>query len=234
VGVDRNNSEYMSTGLALICPIRPSRALKSQYTGMSHEKLFPLELEESFRIYSTASPLIEILESQIPRSVTTTAAGTSDVLFSSFTQYRELWCWVDSLLWRSIVIAARISSDDTVLHSLFQHYHACSAHWPPKFRPRHRSTVSVLHLHFLISRARPAKQTTKLHDKPLSWLITARSVIQEYRSILNATTRFPRAGERNAQVEDFVDLCVAVWEASGAVGEHAGWVVDVSYSCLFI
>lgn len=30
------------------------------------------------------------------------------------------------------------------------------------------------------------------------------------------------------KVEDFVDLCVAVWEASGAVGDHAGWVIDVS------
>jgi hypothetical protein len=28
-------------------------------------------------------------------------------------------------------------------------------------------------------------------------------------------------------VEDFVDLCVAVWEAAGSVGEAAGWVIDV-------
>ncbi|KAL0066998.1 hypothetical protein AAF712_005987 [Marasmius tenuissimus] len=56
---------------------------------------------------------------------------------------------------------------------------------------------------------------------------TARSVIQEYRAILNVSTTFPKAGERNHKVEDFVDLCVAVWEASGGVGEYTGWVLDV-------
>ena len=48
--------------------------------------------------------------------------------------------------------------------------------------------------------------------------------------MLDITTKFPRAGERNVLVEEFVDLCVATWEASGAVGEHAGWVLDVRFS----
>jgi hypothetical protein len=26
-----------------------------------------------------------------------------------------------------------------------------------------------------------------------------------------------------------VHLCVGTWEASGAMGEHAGWVIDVSF-----
>jgi len=62
-----------------------------------------------------------------------------------------------------------------------------------------------------------------------SWLPEARSAIQEYRSVLNVSTKFPRAGERNVLVEELVDLCVATWEASGAVGEHAGWVLDVRF-----
>jgi hypothetical protein len=60
------------------------------------------------------------------------------------------------------------------------------------------------------------------------WLHSARAVIQEYRAILSVCTRFPRARERNVKVEDFVDLCIAVWEASGAMGGYAGWVIDVS------
>jgi hypothetical protein len=56
---------------------------------------------------------------------------------------------------------------------------------------------------------------------------TARSVVQEYRAILTVSTHFPRAGEKNVKVENFVDLCVAVWEASGEVGDHANWVIDV-------
>ena len=48
--------------------------------------------------------------------------------------------------------------------------------------------------------------------------------------MLNVSTMFPRAGERNVLVEEFIDLCVATWEASGAVGEHVGWVLDVRFS----
>ena len=47
--------------------------------------------------------------------------------------------------------------------------------------------------------------------------------------MLNVSTKFPRAGERNVLVEELADLCVATWEASGAVGEHAGWVLDVRF-----
>ena len=48
--------------------------------------------------------------------------------------------------------------------------------------------------------------------------------------MLNVGTKFPRTGERNVPVEEFVNLCVATWEVSGAVGERAGWVLDVRFS----
>ncbi|TFY78584.1 hypothetical protein EWM64_g5428 [Hericium alpestre] len=60
-----------------------------------------------------------------------------------------------------------------------------------------------------------------------AWLPAARRAVREYRDILSVCTHFPRAGERNIKVEEFVDLCVAVWVASGASGEHAGWVIDI-------
>jgi hypothetical protein len=189
---------------------------------MSHEKLNPSDLEGAFKIYSSASPLLSTLESEIPRSLPTTPTGNNT---SSFTQYKELWRWVDRILWRTISVAARMSMEDTTLRALFQQYYTCSTYWPPTFRPEHRSTVAVLHLHFLVSRAH---SSTKPQQKPISWLSIARSVIQDYRSVLSFSTKFPRAGERNVKVEDFVDLCVAVWEASGAVGDHCGWVIDVS------
>ena len=46
----------------------------------------------------------------------------------------------------------------------------------------------------------------------------------------HVSTKFPWAGERNTPVEEFVNLCVATWEVSGAVGERAGWVLDVCFS----
>lgn len=98
----------------------------------------------------------------------------------------------------------------------------------------HRSTVAALHLRALVLRARlPGLARGLDAEKPPPWLNDARQVIQEYRAILGASTRFPRAGEWNVKVEDFVDLCVAVWEASGAIGDHASWVIDVLFTTLF-
>lgn len=191
---------------------------------MSYEKLHPSDLQGSLDIYLSATILIDTLESEIPRTVPT--ASFPNPQTSSYTQYLELWRWVERLLWRTIVIAVRVSTDEPTLSAIFRQYFACSSHWIPSFRPHHRSTVSTLFLHFVISQAKASKIPETITP---SWLPEARSVIQEYRSVLNVSTEFPRAGERNVLVEEFVDLCVATWEASGAVGEHAGWVVDVRF-----
>ena len=194
---------------------------------MSYEKLHPSDLQGSLDIYLSASILIETIESEIPRTVPT--AGSLNPQPSSYTQYLELWRWVERLLWRTIVIAVRVCTDEVTLSALFRQYFACSSHWIPSFRPQHRSTISTLYLHFVISQAKGSKSPSPDMSTP-SWLPEARSVIQEYRSVLNVSTKFPRAGESNVLVEEFVDLCVAIWEASGAVGERAGWVLDVRFS----
>lgn len=54
-----------------------------------------------------------------------------------------------------------------------------------------------------------------------------RKVVHEYQAILGKSTHFPKAGERNTPVEEFVDLCVAGWEAGGASADQANWVLDV-------
>ncbi|KAK2465146.1 hypothetical protein APHAL10511_002838 [Amanita phalloides] len=53
--------------------------------------------------------------------------------------------------------------------------------------------------------------------KKAVWLNEARTVINRYRGVLNG------------EVEDFVDLCAAVLEATGAVGEHASWFIDIMW-----
>ncbi|THH27713.1 hypothetical protein EUX98_g6477 [Antrodiella citrinella] len=175
--------------------------------------------------YLRASPLLETIASEIPCSLPTQSGG-------SFSYYRELWRWTERLLRRAIVLSARLrdlglnADRSDSIWILFGHYRNCSAHWPPTFRPDHRSIVLVLHLRALVIRAR-ALTSPALKIKAPRWISTARSVIQEYRTILNVNTFFPRAGERNVRVEDFADLCVAVWEADGAIGEYAGWIVDV-------
>lgn len=209
---------------------------------MSHEKLYPTDPQKALRTYGTALPLLAITESEFASNPTPlTSSGKFD--FSSFTRFRELWRWVERLLWRAIVLAAQTcnihsstqqsssgSQDESLsLWVWLGHYTSCSSHWPSNFHTWQRSTVSVLYLRALIVRYGNSSisSASTLPNKPPPWLHAARSVVQEYRAILSISTRFPRAGERNVKVEDFVDLCVAVWEASGAVGEYAGWVLDV-------
>ncbi|KAI0072606.1 hypothetical protein K474DRAFT_1711463 [Panus rudis PR-1116 ss-1] len=197
--------------------------------GMSHERISSTSPQVALQAYLTALPLLKSISTDIPCSLpANTSAASTDP--GSFMRYRELWRWTERLLRRAIILSARIrdlseatDAPDSIW-ALFNYYSACSAHWPPSFRPEHRSTVLVLHLRALILRAR---RSTPGKDKSRRWISTARSIIQEYRAILSLSTQFPRAGERNVKVEDFVDLCVAVWEADGAVGEYVGWVIDV-------
>ncbi|KAF8198379.1 hypothetical protein K438DRAFT_1718023 [Mycena galopus ATCC 62051] len=198
--------------------------------GMSNEKLFPSEPDKALAVYSTALPLLSMTESELV-SNTTPIASSGKLNFASFTRFRELWRWVESIIWRAVTVGARIcdlNREDThnVLWSWLAHYSTCSAYWPSNFRTAHRCTISVLYIRALVLRNATPLPPTDL-GKPPPWLHTARSVIQEYRAILSVCTRFPRAGERNVKVEEFADLCVAVWEASGAVGDYAGWVIDV-------
>ncbi|OBZ73220.1 hypothetical protein A0H81_06881 [Grifola frondosa] len=204
--------------------------------GMSQEIESPEKPLQAFSSYLEASSLISSVANEIPTSIPTkvTGATAAPLESSSFTHYRELWRWMERLLRRAIILGARLcdvrrdDQENGALWTLFQQYHTCSTHWPLAFRPNHRSTIAVLYLRALILRARAAASGEKAGaDKSHRWISTARSIIQEYRAILSVSTHFPCAGERNERVEDLVDLSVALWEADGAVGEYAGWVIDV-------
>jgi len=196
--------------------------------GMSYEKLS--EPEKAIEAYSAALPLLNVVEIEIPRTFTPSHSSSA-----SFEDYCEVWRWTERLMFRAISLLSRVScldDRDGLIWTMFTHYHACSAHWPVKFRARHRSIVAVLHLRALVIHF----QTSSTTATPISsiqsanssqWLGTARSVINEYRTILDSCTCFPKAGERNVKVEDFVDLCVAVWETSGAMSDRVHWVLDV-------
>ncbi|CAL1702635.1 unnamed protein product [Somion occarium] len=207
------------------------RSICLQVIGMSHERISPSEPQSALDAYLRAIPLLKVISTEIPCTIASgITSGTVEL--GSFVRYRELWRWVERLLRRAIILSAKFvdlsvpSDDPKSIWSLFDYYRACSAHWPPTFRPDHRSTILVLHLRALILRAN-GSTSSYLKMKIPRWISTARSIIQEYRAILSINTHFPRAGERNTKVEDFVDMCVAVWEADGAVGEYAGWVIDV-------
>ncbi|KIN96741.1 hypothetical protein M404DRAFT_162388 [Pisolithus tinctorius Marx 270] len=196
--------------------------------GMSYETLYPSDPEKAIEAYAVALPLLNIIQFTIPR------APDAQSLLTSFTHYRELWRWAERLMFRAITLIARtrpLDEPESLIWMFFTHYQACGAFWIPTFRFPYRSIVAVLHLRALILKHRTPSERAPLNtslrpQKLPRWLSVARSVAHDYKSILDECTHFPRAGERNVKVEDFVDLCVAVWEASRSVSDWADWVID--------
>ncbi|KAG6827014.1 hypothetical protein H0H92_013580 [Tricholoma furcatifolium] len=191
--------------------------------GMSHEKLSNTNPHEAIAAYRTALPLLSTLGSIL------SDPSASMVNSKTFLQHRELWRWVERLIWRAIVVSASTSNpEEDNLWTWLHQYAACAVYWPATFRTWHRSTISVIYLTATTLRYHPVHSLTPTSasgDK--GWLHSARTVINDYRAVLGACTSFPTAGERNTRVEDFVDLSMCVWEANGAHGDGAGWVIDI-------
>ena len=217
-------------------------------TGMSLEKLAPADTSKILSVYLIATQALPTIESNISRSFPlnpqhASSSGPGHIDTPSFSRYRELWRWIERLLRRAIVIATRIcslnSTQEAVLWMLFSQYQTCSAHWPPTFRPAHRSIVTELFIRALVLRARlPGRPPPSFYtyfrpgtpDVQTTASVVARRAIQDYRDILNASTHFPKAGERNVKVEELTDLCIAVWETGGSKSGDAAWVMDVRFS----
>jgi hypothetical protein len=213
---------------------------------MSLEKLSPTDTSTIMSAYLSATQALSTIEGNFslsipPNSLHSPSSGTVHVINPSFTRYRELWRWVERLLRRAIIAASRTCSlngeQESILWTLFSQYQTYSTHWPQTFRAKHRSTVAVLFIRALVLRARLTEHLPFiLHahfrsansDVPVTPSTVARRAIQDYRDILNSSTRFPKAGECNIQVEELTDLCVAVWEAGGSKSSDAAWVMDVS------
>ncbi|KAI9457599.1 hypothetical protein BJY52DRAFT_1204514 [Lactarius psammicola] len=213
--------------------------------GMSLEKLAPTDTSRILSVYLIASQALPVIESNISRSLPpnplhASSSGPGHIDTPSFSRYRELWRWIERLLRRAIITAARVcslnSTQEAVLWMLFSQYQTCSAHWPPTFRSAHRSTIAELFIRALVLRARlPGRPPPSFNahfrpgslDVQITASMVARRAIQDYRDILDASTHFPKAGERNGKVEELTDLCVAVWEAGGSKNGDAAWVMDI-------
>ena len=239
-------------------PTSPSTALKTYCSVLPH--LFP-----SLKTQFTHKSLLPTLNHQHHK------LSSSILDFTVFHQLRELWRWVERIIWRAVVLCANLydvrkgwkedeenstsatptstkqqgGEEGDSLWSWLAHYTYYSAYWPSTFRTSHRSTIASIHMRALILLHRspslsipsspssailsPSSLPKSLNKSPPAWLHRARQVIQDYQAILNVSTTFPRAGTRNEKVEEFVDLCVAVWEVylfGGGAGE-VGWVIDV-------
>lgn len=243
---------------------------------MALEHLHPTSPLIALQTYCSVLPnLFPSLKSQFPhisllpdlshQNHKIPSSPSSKLDFTIFHQLRELWRWVERIIWRAVVLCANVydvrkgwkgeeNSNSTnqqgekgdSLWIWLSHYAHYSAYWPSTFRTSHRSTIASIHIRGLILLHRPSFSIPSspsspypllpsplpksLKKFPPAWLNQARQVIQDYQAILGVSTTFPRAGTRNVKVEEFVDLCVAVWEVyvfGGGRGE-VGWVIDVS------
>ncbi|KAF5319427.1 hypothetical protein D9619_008793 [Psilocybe cf. subviscida] len=252
--------------------------------GMSTELLYPSEPLRAISIYGQALPLLAALRNEL-RVSAKPLPSTSSTSNAVFSQLRELWRWVERLMWRAVVLNAKVAdafnspvSDSgtstptlassqtdpskNTLWAWLDLYGALGTTWPPLFRAKHRSTVYNIHLRAFIIRlggAAPKRSSAVPNGSSFSTptlsagsqtaasdpldretaLTLALSTVNAYKAVLGASTRFPRAGEKNIKVEEFVELCVVLWEAGWVYGDDSKgkkqreeglgtrWVIDV-------
>ncbi|KAG9033151.1 hypothetical protein FRB95_000493 [Tulasnella sp. JGI-2019a] len=182
--------------------------------GMAYEQL--QDLESALKAYDAGIPLLD-------RLAVSRANPQGKTKSDLFNKYRELWRWAERIFRGAIVTAARLRPTTEALRYL-RLYSLYSIHWPPSFRPICRSVIGSLHLRALCLTPPNSGPSTL---PPRMWRDETRRISAELQSILGLITEFPRAGEVNHKVLDFVDLCVAVWQRGGAVESECAWVIDV-------
>lgn len=204
----------MAYVLTKFCDLR-----RFKFPGMAMEKL--KNEEEALVTYEAILPLLQNLRIAHPAP-----SQDPNQVDPFFIKYRELWRWVERLLWRVSCLASKHASVQRAM-GIFRTYAFHAQYFPPSFRPNHRGVVTALHVRGLLltasgSSLAPGNQTS------LAWVTEARTLMGEYRLVLAACTFFPSAGERNVKVEEYCDALVAVWERSGARGRDASWVIEVN------
>lgn len=137
-----------------------------------------------------------------------------------FETHREIHRHLSTSLSRAAIISAR--QPNALPHTLriLRTYHAYSTAWPATFRSRQRQRMLQLYLRALLAAYPPAgiaSDNPYLLDEGVSTLparVTWRKEVVEAirigRTLLTATTTFPRAGTVNLPVTTFTEVCVAL------------------------
>ena len=212
---------------------------------MCHERKDAFD--QAWAVYESALPFIlQLPFSPVDPQLNSTAPypkGAGSTASSVFARFRELWRWVERLLWRAVIVSSKTRSVEETL-PLLRMYSSQALHYPPTFRPWHRHTVASLHLRALILTKPPITSPTapstptvtrplvRTGQTKLAWVTEARTLIEDYRMVLHHCTKFPKAAERNNRVEEFIDYVVEVWIAAGEDGSESRWVIDVGTSFL--
>ncbi|KAI6043630.1 hypothetical protein EDC04DRAFT_2890779 [Pisolithus marmoratus] len=190
--------------------------------GMCYETfLYPTNPERAIEAYAVALPLLSIIEFETLRAPD---AQSSQALF--------VHCRGTMAVGRTTHVSRHHSHcactafgragglDMDVLHALPSVWRLLDTNvqiLSSVHRCRPPSPCSLLK-HRIPSEQVPVEYLLAASDTPT--MVTRGAFRRKrLRSILDKCTRFPRAGERNVKVEDFVDLCVAFGKQAVDVGQ---------------
>ncbi|KAJ9108884.1 hypothetical protein QFC21_000205 [Naganishia friedmannii] len=196
---------------------------------------------EAIRLYSDLPSLVIPLANSF--LVRETPLEGSALNNSAFTSLREAHRWISRALCRGSVLAARQPHVDVTLRFV-RSYHAIAQLWPSTFRPSQRSFMLKLYLSALhnsyishpSSRASPGFQwfvfpmpSTILPNGTVAqlWSREAVAAMEQGRILLGQVTEFPKAGNINWRVVEFMQACVRLWERSGYQQSEASQAIKV-------
>ena len=118
----------------------------------------------------------------------------------AFKDVAECYRWMELILYHALLLSTKTKDDP---QQWTHAYSSLSSFWPPTFRVSHRCTICRL----LLSLSSPSK-----------------AIVDEYKTLLAAKYHFPSAGERNTEVEEYLDRCMTIWLDGKKKGN---WIVDV-------
>lgn len=189
--------------------------------GLSAELQQNPDPQLALQSYSSIIPLGHAL-STLPVSTPAYLSNSPSAARQPFESHRELHRIISSALCRAAILSARTSDNITGTLRILRSYHSFSSAWPASFRPLQRQRMLQLYIRALYSGYPPSNTApdspytldAALPSPPTSarslWRKEAIEAIRQGRSLLSATTSFPRAGSINAPVTNFSSLCVAL------------------------
>ncbi|KAK8845479.1 hypothetical protein IAR55_006192 [Kwoniella newhampshirensis] len=201
--------------------------------GLSAELLSTSNSSYALQSYLAAIPLLRSLSNFVSPTPNYLLSQASSAKLA-FDPNREVFRHISTALTRAAVLSSRLPGNVLQSLQILRTYHSYSASWPSAFRPIQRQKMLMLYLRALVASHPPfgtAPQEPILIDGGSStlsaralWKKETVEAIRQGRTLLAATTTFPRAGSVNVPVRSFTELAVALY---GQSAELAREVISV-------
>ena len=199
----------------------------------------------ALKSYVSIVPLVASLTSLSSPVPPYLALQSSSTLKLPFASHRELYRYLSVAFTRAAILSARVPNNNSETLQILRTYHNYSIFWPASFKPLQRQRMLQLYIRALYAgypgpntlAPTPYTLDTQMPTSSASaqalWRREAIEAIKAGRSLLAATTSFPRAGSVNAPVTQFCNLIVALADKSPAVQssviETLWWAMTLTF-----